>query len=186
MSARELTQLADRHPWALLAAFIALPVAAWLAGADAPPGRRRCRALEVFLFDPRLSRVVPGLFAGVLTAYTLFFTRENLLDASLVIYIAPIVSMVVTLILIRKNVDFDQVPGFDRISGLMVMIACSFGLALGIEKTRIFLFFGGSNGKLFLLAAAIFALLRWGAYSLFRRHEEPKKESPKFPGSGHL
>jgi hypothetical protein len=126
---------------------------------------------------------VPGLFAGVLTAYTLFFTRENLLDASLVVYVAPIVSMIVTLILIRKNVEFDQVPGFDRISGLMVMIACSFGVALAIEKMRIFVFFGGSIGKLFLLAAGIFALLRWGVSRLFRRREEPKAPFPKFPES---
>ena len=182
MSARELTQFADRHPLVLLALFFALPVAAWLCGRMHRRGGGGVAPWKFFYSILVYLACVPGLFAGVLTAYTLFFTRENLMDASLVVYVAPIVSMIVTLILIKKNVDFDQVPGFDRISGLMIMIACSFGLALAIEKMRIFVFFGGSIGKLFLLAAGIFALLRWGAYTLFRRRAEPKQELPKFPG----
>jgi hypothetical protein len=89
--------------------------------------------------------------------------------------------MVTTLVLIHKNVSFDLVPGFDRLEGLMVMIACSFVLALAIQKTKIWIVFGGSIGGLFLLAAAIFALLKWGVYMLFRRREEPKQEPPSFP-----
>jgi len=82
------------------------------------------------------------MFAGVLTAYALFFTKENLLDVSIVVYLLPIISMVVTLVLIRKNVSFEDVPGFERLSGLMVMIACSFAIALVIQKTRIWIIFG--------------------------------------------
>ena len=88
------------------------------------------------------------MFAGVLTAYALFFTKENLLDVSIVVYLLPIVSMVVTLVLIRKNVSFEDVPGFERLSGLMVMIACSFAIALVIQKTRIWIVFGGSIDRL--------------------------------------
>jgi hypothetical protein len=182
VTARELAQFADRHPLVLLALFVALPVVAWLFGRMHSRGGGGVAPWKFFYSVLVYLACVPGLFAGVLTAYALFFTRENLMDASLIVYVAPIVSMIVTLILIKKNVDFDQVPGFDRISGLMVMIACSFGLALAIEKMRIFVFFGGSIGKLFLLAAGIFALLRWGVYMLFRRREEPKQELPKFPG----
>ena len=29
--------------------------------------------------------------------------------------------------------------------------------------------------------AGIFALLKWGAYALFRRRDEPKAERPRFP-----
>jgi hypothetical protein len=89
--------------------------------------------------------------------------------------------MLVTLIFVRKNVGFDAVPGFERLSGLMILLACSFGLALAIHKTRLFVGFFGSIDRLFLLAAGIFALLKWGAYMVFRRKDEPVKERPRFP-----
>src|SRR5207247_7604242 len=118
-----------------------------------------------------------------ITAYTLFFSWEKLLDANLLVYLLPIASMVATLVLIRKHVAFDDGPGFDRLSGLMVMVGCSFVIALVIQKTKIWIFFGGSTQKLFLLAAGVFALLKWGTYMLFRRRDEPKHEPPKFPGA---
>lgn len=183
MTTRQLIQLADSHLWVILAVFIFPPVAAWLcgrlhgsnSGGNAP--WKYCYSLLVYLV------CIPGLFSTVLTGYSLFFSKENLLDVNLAVYFLPILSMVVTLVLIHKNVSFDLVPGFDRLSGLMVMMGCSFVIALAIEKTRIWIFFGGSIERLFLLAAGIFALLKWGTYMLFRRREEPKQDLPKFPGA---
>ena len=64
----------------------------------------------------------------------------------------------------------------------MVMVGCSFAIALAIQKTNIWIFFGGSIERLFLLAAGVFVLLKWGARRLFRRRDEPPEEPPKFPG----
>ena len=183
MTTRELIHWAGQHPLVLLAVFIAPPVLAWLAGKTHGKENGKLAPWK-YVYSVLVYLVcVPGLFAGVITAYTLFFSRENLLDANLLVYFLPIASMVATLVLIRKNVSFDDVTGFDRLSGLMAMVACSFVIALAIEKTRIFLFFGGSIGMLFALAAGIFALLKWGAYMLFRRRDEPKELPPKFPGA---
>jgi hypothetical protein len=182
VTTRELTQMADHQPLALAGVFVALPVVAWLCGRLHRPGEggkapyRFAYSVLVYL------SCLPGVFAGVLTAYALFFTRENLLDVSLLVYILPIVSMIVTLVLIRKRVSFDEVPGFDRLSGLMVMIGCSFAIALVIQKTRIFIFFGGSIERLLGLAIGVFALLKWGTYMLFRSPAEPKKDAPKISG----
>ena len=181
MTTRDLIQLAGQHPVGLLLVFVAPPVLAWLAGSLQGNGRGKLPPWK-YLYAVLVYLVcVPGMFAGVITAYTLFFSRENLLDANLLVYFLPVASMVATLVLIRKNVSFDDVPGFDRLSGLMVMVACSFVIALVIQKTRIFVFFGGSIEKLFLLAAGVFALLKWGTYMLFRQRSEPKQEPPKFP-----
>ena len=183
MTTRELIQWAGQHPAVLVAALVAPPVFAWVAG-KAHGQEQGKLAPWKYLYSVLVYLVcAPGMFAGVTTAYTLFFSRENLLDANVLVYFLPIVSMVATLVLIRKNVSFDDVPGFDRLSGLMVMVACSFIIALAIQKTRIFLFFGGSIEKLFLLAAGIFALLKWGTCLLFRRRDEPKELPPKFPGA---
>ena len=181
MTARELIQIADQHPWVLATVFVFAPIAAWLCGRLHGPGDganspwNYCYSILVYV------SCVPGMFAAVLTAYSLFFTRENLLDVSILVYIVPILSMVATLVLIRKQVSFEAVPGFERLSGLMVMIACSFAIALAIQKTRIWILFGGSIDRLILLAVGVFALLKWGTYMLFRGRGEPARERPKFP-----
>jgi hypothetical protein len=182
MTTRELIQHADQHPIALAAAWVAPLLVAWATGRLHPRGGGGAGPWK-YLYAVLVYFVcVPGMFAGVLTAYTLFFSRENLLDVSLLVYFLPIVSMILTLVLIRKNVSFDEVPGFDRLSGLMVMVGCSFAVALAIQRTKIWIVFGGSIERLFILAAGIFALLKWGAYMLFRRGDQPKTERPKFPG----
>jgi hypothetical protein len=182
MTTRELVQFADHQPVVLAGAFVVVPVLAWLCGRLHQPGQggqspyKYVYAVLVYL------TCLPGMFAGVLTAYALFFTKENLMDVSLLVYILPMVSMVVTLVLIHKQVDFEAVPGFDRLSGLMAMLGCSFAIALAVAKTRIFLFFGGSIEWLLALALGVFALLKWGTYTLFRNRDEPKKDAPKLPG----
>ena len=70
--------------------------------------------------------------------------------------------LTLTLLLARRNVDFDEVPGFDRLFGLMVVLAITFVLVLGIAKTRIWLFFGASIFTLALLVAVLIGLLMWG------------------------
>ena len=181
MTTRELIQLSDHHPLALAIAFVLPPLAAWLCGRVHGAGQggnapwKYCYSILVYL------ACVPGMFAGVLTGYALFFTKENLLDVSILVYLLPILSMIVTLALIRKNVSFEAVPGFERLSGLMVMIGCSFAIALAIEKTRIWLFFGGSIDRLIVLAVGVFALLKWGTYMLFRAGDQPRQERPNFP-----
>jgi hypothetical protein len=182
VTTRDLIHQADQHPIALAAALAVPPVVAWLAGQLHVRGQGGAGPWKYLYSVLVYLACVPGMFAGVLTGYTLFFSRESLLDTSLLVYFLPIVSMIVTLVLIRKNVSFDEVPGFDRLSGLMVMVGCSFAIALAIQKTRILILFGGSIERLFILAAGIFGFLKWGAYMLFRRRDEPKTERPKFPG----
>jgi hypothetical protein len=183
MTTREFIQMAGQHWAVLLGLFFVPPVAAGLCalahgrghGGDAP--WKYIYSVLVYL------ACVPGTFAAVLTGYALFFTHENLLDANPLVYFLPIVSMVVTLVIIHRTVTFELVPGFERLEGLMVMIACSFALALAVQKTRIFVGFFGSIDRLFLLAAGVFALLKWGTFMLFRRRDEPKQERPGLPGA---
>jgi len=182
MTTRELILLAGQHPVVLAATFIVPPVAAWGLGRIHERTQGGAAPWKYFYSALVYLACVPGMFAGVLTAYTLFISRENLLDVNPLVYFLPVVSMVVTLVFIRKNVSFDEVPGFDRLSGLMVMVGCSFAIALAVQKTNIWIFFGGSIERLFLLAAGVFALLKWGTYRLFRRSDEPPEERPKFPG----
>jgi len=184
MTTRELMQQADRHPLVLAAVFVAVPAVTWLLGQIHQKDKGGEIPWKYFYSVLVYLACMPGMFAAVISGYILFFSRENFLDVSLLASILPIVSMVVTLVFVRKKVSFDLVPGFDRLSGLMVMMGCSFAIALAIQKTNIWIFFGGSIDRLLILAAGVFALLKWGSYALFRNRDEPKKEAPKFPGVG--
>jgi hypothetical protein len=181
MTIQDLIDMANGHLLALLIFFVVPPVVAWLCGRIHGFGNGGTSPWKYIYSVLVYAVCIPGLFSSVLTGYTLFFRRADMLHVNLAVYILPIISMVVTLILIHKTVSFDSLPGFDRLSGLMVMIGCSFVIALAIDKTRIWLLFHGSIAMLFALAAGIFALLKWGTHMLFRRRDEPKQPAPKFP-----
>jgi hypothetical protein len=180
MSARDLIDLAARHPL-ILGALAVVPLLLVPIVASAHGRGRGGESPWRYLYALLVYAVsVPGIGAAVLTAYTLFFTGENLLDKNLLVYVLPVVSMGCTLALIGKNVSFDQVPGFDRLSGLLVLIGVTFALLLAIRKTFVGILFVGSIAKLLVLGVGIFALLRWGTYALFRRSDEPRTRPPVF------
>lgn len=179
VTTREFIEWVGALPsWAIAAAFVVPPTLAFLLqfvhgrgnGKDVP--WRFMYALLVYW------ACLPGVLAAVAVGYMLFFTNENLLDQNVLLYILPPVCMVATLVLIRKNVAFDDVPGFDRLSGLIAVIAVTFVLVLAIHKTRLWLVFGGSIFTLVGFVVALIGLLQWGLYTLFRRPDEPKREMP--------
>ncbi|MCI5221695.1 MAG: hypothetical protein D3924_03185 [Candidatus Electrothrix sp. AR4] len=75
--------------------------------------------------------------------------------------------MVITLMFIRKNIAFDNIPGFDRLSGLMITIGITFAIVLAIEKSRLWVLFHGSIWLFFAITAVLYILLRIGARKLF-------------------
>lgn len=180
MTARELAFILDERPWLMAVYFLGVPSMAWIMtivhgrnkGSESP--WKYFHSILVYL------ACVPGVFSAVLTGYVIFFTKENLLDANLLIHVVPIVSMFITLAIIRKSVSFEDIPGFDRLSGLMTMIAVTFILILGIYKTKIWLIFGGSVFVLAAIALGLFALMKWGAYTAFRSKNQPKLKAPSF------
>ena len=123
----------------------------------------------------------PGVAAAMLSGYLVFFTHENLLDQNPVVLLLPILAMLLTLALIRRQADFRALPGVDRLSGAILAIAIAFGLALAISHTRIWLAFGGSIGYFLALVGGLVALLKWGLHSAFRRRDEPAGAPPPWP-----
>ena len=111
----------------------------------------------------------PGIFATVTVVYALLFSGDNLLDLNAATYLAPIAAMVLTLGIMRRNVRFDEVPGFGRITGLMTMIGAVFAIALILKSLRVWLFFSASLVWFFVLVVALFVLVKWGGRLLFGR-----------------
>lgn len=180
MTIRELIFFLDDRPWLLIFYFAGTPLLSWLTGVIHGENNGRNSPWKYFYTILVYLACIPGVLSAVLTGYIIFFTRENLLDTNVLVHFVPIVSMTVSLILIRKSVSFDDVPGFDRLSGLITMIAVTFIVVLGIYKTRLWVVFGGSVFVLVAVAVGLFALLKWGAYTLFRSRNEPKLKRPSF------
>jgi len=125
---------------------------------------------------------IPGMLGVVVVLYMLLFAGENLLDVNALVTLAPIAAMGVTLAVASRNVDFRPLPGFGRLSGLLVVLSLTFGILFALSRTRLWLVFGGSMLLLGVVGAFVFALLKWGGYMAFRRRDEPEKIPPKFGG----
>ncbi|MBN2383080.1 hypothetical protein JXQ70_09385 [bacterium] len=181
MTVMDLMNKIGNYPGYLIAFCIALPLLSLLYGRLVSRERgslaphRYVYAVLIYLTS------IPGIFAIVVTAYTLFFIESNLLMVNALVYFLPIVSMFITVVLVRKAVELDAVPGFDRLLGLFTLLGITFILVLMVQKTRIWLFFGGSLTSLVVLVVFLFALLKWATYTLFRNRHEPARPAPRFP-----
>jgi hypothetical protein len=182
VSGRDLVGLLAARPLVTAAALALAPLLALMLPLLHTRGAATAGPYKHFYAALVYLACIPGTAAAVLTAYALFFTQENLLDADWVVYLLPIVLMGATLALIRRVVSFDALPGFDRLQGLLALLAATFILVLALSRTRIWIVFGGSLGMAVVLAGALFALLKWGAHTAFRRGDEPRRKRPVMPG----
>lgn len=139
MTLREFFDLLGDNPAYLLFFFAMLPITALLAGllgkdeGHLTPWKYLYSAL-VYL------ACVPGIFAVALSIYLFLFERRSIFDTDVYTQVLPIFAMVLTLFIIRKNVDLDNIPGFGKLSGLVIMIITVLFFMWIIDKTRIFVF----------------------------------------------
>jgi len=111
---------------------------------------------------------VPAIFSVTLSIYFFLFERRSILDTDVYTQILPIVSMVATLLLINRNTPLDRVPGFDRISGLMMMITAAFAFMWFIDRTRIFAFTYVPFHYVLIIFAVLLIVIRFGWSRIFR------------------
>lgn len=114
----------------------------------------------------------------MLVAYGVLFVRANLLTVNVLVYFGPIVAMAATLVLIHRAVDFDDIPGSDRLSALVTLLALSFAIVFLLSRSFFGAFFFGSIGYLIAICVVVFALLKWSARTAFRRRGAPRPVRP--------
>lgn len=83
---------------------------------------------------------VPGIFAVTLSIYFFLFERRSIMQTDVFVQILPIVSMIATLLIIRRNVRLEYIPGFDKLSGLIMMITSTLAIMWFVDRTRIIAF----------------------------------------------
>lgn len=137
MTLGEFFNMCGENPALLLGFFLLIPLVALLAllfsnGQGHLSPWKYLYSILIYLV------AIPGIFAVTLSVYLFLFERRSIMDTNVYTQILPIVSMMATFILIRKQVDLDLVPGFDRLSGLVTILSVLIILMWIIDKTHMY------------------------------------------------
>ena len=139
--------------------FSAVPLSAFLA-LLLHQGRAKQAPWKYFFTGLVYMTIIPGVFAALTNIYLLIFDSGDILGFNLYTQILPLVSMVISLWLIRKSISFDDIPGFDKIIGLIWIVAIAFVLLYVLDRTHIIIMarVPFQYGLLMILALILFGL----------------------------
>lgn len=161
MTLQEFLGYLGAHPGAVAGYFASLPLFAWIIGAI---DRDRGHAAPWSYFYSGIIYLssVPGIFALALNVYLFLFERRSVMDMDLIAQVLPILSMILCLAIIRRNVDLAYVPGFEKLSGLLLILTAVIALMWLADRTQIIAFIRMRFEAVVLVFLAIFLLMRWG------------------------
>ncbi|MEM1121884.1 MAG: hypothetical protein AAGJ18_15640, partial [Bacteroidota bacterium] len=122
MTLQEFFDLLAVNPAYIVGFFVLIPIAA-LIGSVIGKGEADEPVWKYYYSTLIYLAVVPGIFAISLNVYLFLFERQNIMQTDVLTQILPVLSMLATLIIVRKAVDLDKLPGFDKLSGLIWIIS---------------------------------------------------------------
>lgn len=161
MTLQQLFQRIGENPNFLLFYFLIIPIAAIIAGVLGK-GEGHLSPWK-YLYTTLIYLVsVPGIFAVALNVYLFLFQRGDVMQTDINIQVLPIIVMLVTIIVIRRNVNLSLIPGFDKISGLWFMLFATMFFMWFLEKIRIVVFSYLPFQYLIGIFAILFALIYLG------------------------
>lgn len=137
MTLRELFDYLSANPAVMMLYFLMVPFTAFLAGILGK-GEGHLSPWK-YLYSTLIYLVcVPGIFAAALAVYLFLFEKGgSIFNVNLLTQVLPIVSMIATLGIIRRNVPFESIPGFSKLSSLMLMIASIFVLMYFLDRLHL-------------------------------------------------
>ena len=167
MTLGEAFQYAHDNPAYILFYFAIIPFAALLAGwmerdeGHLPPWN--------YLYSALLYLVaIPGILAIGLNAYLFLFQQGDIMQTNLLMQVLPVVSMLLTFVIVKNSVRIDALPGFDKLSGLVMMIAGALAIMWFIDKVRLIVFSYLPIQYLFLILIGLLLIIRYGWRSVTR------------------
>lgn len=166
MTLNELFNFLSENPVYSIAYLLAIPALSGIIGilADDKAGEDPWRYFYMLLL---YLISIPGIFAFTLLVYSFLFERQSVYDIDLITHVLPILSMVVTVWLTRRTVSLDDIPGFGKLTGLIMMITTALVLLWVLDKTRIVLFTYLPFIYVFLILVALLLIFRWGLKRVF-------------------
>lgn len=136
MTLQELFNLLNENPVWILFYFIGIPLSAIILGVfsrndstTAPWKYFYCVLIYLCC--------VPGIFSLTLSVYFFLFEKRSILETNIYTQIIPLISMIVSLLIIRQNADLNKIPGFDKINGLILIIGSLLTSMWILDRTHI-------------------------------------------------
>lgn len=160
MSIEELIHLVEGSNTYVTAYLIAIPLLSYLASLIYKPHPSN-NVLDYFFTILIYLIAIPGMFAFCLVSYSLLFIHANMLKVDFVIYFLPLISMGVTFYLISRATDFVRLPGFKKLSGLMLLLLMVMTILFFLYRLRVYAVFFGSFTNLLFLGIGAFILMRF-------------------------
>lgn len=161
MTLGDLFLILNKNPVIVLFYFTSIPLSAFLAYMLGRDDGHLSPWKYLYTVLVYLS-TVPGLFAITLSIYYFLFENRSILDTDLIIQIVPVFSMILTLWLIRLNVNFDLIPGAKKLSGLILIIFIVLSFMWIIDRMRFIVFTRMSFTTVIVIMIAMIIGLRWG------------------------
>jgi hypothetical protein len=161
MTLREFFDYLSAHPMVIMGYFIVIPLIALLAGWM---GRGEGhQAPWKYLYGFLVYAVcIPGIFSVALSAYLFLFEHGgSILNTNLLTQVVPAVSMVLTLSIIRQNIPFEHIPGFGKLSSLMLLIGAVFLLMYLLDRTHLIAFVRVPVHFLLLIVIGLLLVFRY-------------------------
>lgn len=167
MTLAEFFTWTGAHPGLVLGYFIAIPLIALIAfvfsrGEGHLSPWRYLFAILIYLV------AIPGIFAVTLSIYLFLFERRSIMETNLFTQVLPVLSMLGTFLLVRRQVSLRHIPGMDRLSSLSGMLMLLMILMWIIDKTHIIAITRLPFLVVVLVLVAGFLLIRFGWKRLVR------------------
>lgn len=162
MTLRELFDYLNANPIAVAAYFLLLLVTAILAGLMGK-GEGHVSPWK-YLYSAIVYLVcVPGIFATALAVYLFLFEQGgSIFNVNLLTQVLPVVAMLVTLNVIRRNVEFGYIPGFGRLTDLIMTICTVFVLMYFLNRLHLVAWVYVPVQWLLLIVVGLLLLVRFG------------------------
>lgn len=166
MTLKEFFDLLSVNPAYIIGFFLLIPLAAFI-GTIIGKGEEDEKIWQIYYSILIYLAAIPGIFSVTLNIYLFLFERRSVMEADVFTQILPIISMFATLMIIRKSVNLDKIPGFGNLSGLIWMIGAVLLIMWFMEKTRIYVFsYMPVQYVLFILVGLIVVFrVGWGRLS---------------------
>ena len=168
MTLADFFNLLSNNPTFILFYFLALPLTAYLSSIFGKGEGHLTPWKQLYCFIV-FAAAIPGIFAVILNIYLFLFERQPIMETNIYTQILPILIMVLTLWLVRRNVPFELIPGFDRLSGLLMIVLAVLAVMWLLDRMHIIAFTYMPFHYVLILLVAAFVGVRYGAKKLLAK-----------------
>ena len=139
MTLSQLFNHISENPWPAVMYFLLLPIVTWIIGLVST-GSREVKLWSYVYAVLVYAICIPGVFAVTLNIYLFLFERQSIWQANVVLQFLPVISMILSLMLVKSKIPFSLIPGFGKISGFLTLITALIGVMWFFDRIRLVAF----------------------------------------------